>query len=551
MSPSKRIKYRFIFNALAGVSLLGFASTATAQEMVWRTKSSSDKGVYQPPTLLDTAKRISVAGTQTADSQADSIPSAQAPFDANRVKENRAAKSKQRAKAGGLVPTVVQATYMSIPQDEVDEVAPEVPAEPGSVLEPQPVPMIENGHGEVIYENSYLGPTQMPYHGEVACDAIPMDYGCDSPGDWLLGPRIFGNCCEVPNCGGCGTCSTGFIPLPNFHNGCWYSTFDWLNWERRGQDLPVLAQNTGVNPPVDLFGGQRLGQDMDNGFRVMLGRWSDPHRVQAVQARFWALEEQDFGFTANNTSTFAIGIPYLDANLLNADTIFPVIDPANAGESLNIAYDSNVLGADITIRHLWNRGLGGRIDVVYGYQYFRLDETLDIALATRRDDAINRLLTINDRFDIANNFHGAKLGFNVRYDENAWAFDGMFTLALGGIERKAALTGVGNIQNLDNPLEPPAPQPGGLFVQPSNAGNNSSSTFAVSPEVNVGLAYRLNHHMHFRVGYSYLMVTDVLQVHRTIDRSISLDQANPAPSRNFNYGDYWVQGLNLGLTFNY
>lgn len=558
MIVSHSCRSRLLTLSFLAASLPALSLSSLGQDMMIRPRQRSQKGVYQPPTLLDTSKRLSVANSpvdaesptvESKSNRVSQIPSPPLPAEQSSPAE------KTRRK-GRLVPTVVQVANFSPTQDVVEE----IPAEVGSVLEPQPVPMISEGHGEVIYQNAlppghgqptYSTGHHPAYSIESACDAMPMDYGCDSGGDWLLGPRIFGQCCNVPDCGGCGGCSEGFIPVPDFHNGCWYATAEWLNWKRRGQDFPVLAANTSAQGNPALFGGQgRSGEDMDNGFMVSLGRWTDSHKTQAVQARFWALEEQNFGFAANAASPISIGIPFTRLPGNTAD-FFPTVNTANnnPNEFLNIGYDSSVLGADIVIRQLWNRGLGGRADFVYGYQYFRLEEGLDVSYATQLAPGPPvALLRSNDSFNVTNDFHAAKLGFSLRYDERYWAFDGLFTLGFGGVRREANLIGASTIQNGDND---PVAQLGGSLIQPSNAGKDSDSSFAVSPEVNVGLGYRLNPNMHFRVGYTYLMVTDMLQVYRTIDTSVNLNQPADRPARAFTSGDYWVQGLNLGLTFNY
>lgn len=562
-SRSRLLSLSLVAASLAATHVV-LPSSGAGQDAMFRVRPRTQKGVYQPPTILDTSKKLSIP--EAPSSAADDRHSASQrsfvePADSEVIQQSMPPETmppeamppaeKPRRK-GRLVPTVVQVANFAAPQNEIYE----VPAEAGTVLQPKPVPMISQGHGEVIYQNSmppghqsqHYSMDQHVYGNQSACDAMPVDYGCDSGGDWLLGPRIFGACCDVPDCGGC---SQGFIPVPDFHNGCWYATADWINWKRRGQDFPVLAANTTAPGNPALFGGQgRSGEDAENGFLVTLGRWADRHKSQAIQARFWALEEQNHGFAAGSTSPISIGIPFTQVPG-NTAAFFPTVNTANTNpnEFLNIGFDSSVMGADIVVRQLWNRGLGGRADFIYGYQYFRLEENLNIGYATQTAPGPPiALLRSHDTFDVSNDFHAAKLGFSLRYDESWWAFDGLFTLGFGGVNRKANLIGNSTIQVGAND---PVAQGAGSLIQPSNAGRTSDTSFAVSPEVNVGLGYRLNSNMHVRVGYTYLMVTDVLQVHRTIDKTVNLNQPADRPVRSLTSGDYWVQGLNLGLTFNY
>jgi hypothetical protein len=560
--------YSLVVGALVSVPAFG-------QESMHRRQPHSERAVYQPPSILDVREGGDGGQPQPAAVLVEAVPKATLsvggspttnPPTARKTRSNAGTQSVQGTASQppvghavshasrGLVPTVVQVAGYTLTQDSDIE---SVPAESGKILHPSPTPLLESDDSEVIYSDDGSIPMSggnfypAPY-GEVgetycdsACDAMPFDQGCDSPGDWLLGPTLSGGHCGGAGCGGCGQCSGGFIPVPDFHNRCWFGGAEWLNFTRRGQDFPVLAANvTTPATPIALFGGRGTsGEDAESGFRVRLGRWLDSRQMHSVEARFWALDDESYGFFADQTANFPVGIPF------NGNTFFQAVNnPGQANEFLNVDFESKVYGGDLTLRQLMHRGLGGRMDFVYGYQYFRLDEMLIIGLETNNAGPPASIRRAQDQFDVENDFHAARLGFSLRYDEGPWAFDGLFAMGFGAVRRTADLSFVAS--NQIPPTDPVADTSGASLVQASNAGKTDTSTFAVSPEVDLRLSYRLNSNLDFSVGYTYLMVSDVLQVYQTIDTTVDLT-GGTRPVRSFSSGDYWVQGLSLGAAWNY
>jgi len=188
---------------------------------------------------------------------------------------------------------------------------------------------------------------------------------------------------------------------------------------------------------------------------------------------------------------------------------------------------------------------------MYGYQFFRLNESLSM-----RSQAVALLppplttTSISDTFDISNEFHGGNVGLAMHYRELRWSFNGLFKVGIGAINRQADLNfaGTDNTQGGGGPT----PTTEGYLINAANAGSGSDSTFAVIPEISLGLGYQLNRYTDFTFGYNYLMVSDVLQVDGAINTTVDITNVPPtAPTRNFSYGDYWMHGVHVGVNFNY
>jgi Putative beta barrel porin-7 (BBP7) len=99
---------------------------------------------------------------------------------------------------------------------------------------------------------------------------------------------------------------------------------------------------------------------------------------------------------------------------------------------------------------------------------------------------------------------------------------------------------------------------GGLYAQPTNIGNYSSSRFAVAPELGLNVGYKVTDSLRAFAGYSLLYWTGLVRPGGTLDTTINTTQlgggplVGPArPQAQLNTTDYWAQGFNIGLVYNY
>jgi hypothetical protein len=502
----------------------------------------SQRGVYTPPTLpgdkASTAPRTTAKALQPRSAKKLVVPQPPAELDNGTNEQEFDAES----------PAVVQVAHRTIfvPQDApsdspVAEGNSEAPSSAPRVVKPkQPVPE-PVPTGEVIYE-SVPSPEANFGTGSSHCDAGVgcCDSGCDSLGCDSIGSYLSGPSCGIEDCVGCDGCGGGrtCIPFPCLFDRQWFGSAEWLMWYREGQSFPTLAATAAG---ASLFGGN-IGEDGESGGRFTVGRWLDRRQTQSFDVRFWGVAEETHSFSANPTNNPSVVRPFNGAG-----TPLVIINNTNSPtEFLRIGFDSEIYGADLSLKQLWLRGLGGRVDFIYGYQYFRLAESLGIQSRAETDFPNPSSQEISESFIATNNFHGGHFGLQTNYREGRWMFDGRFKLGLGSINREGSIQGMTVNQIGANP---PATLTEGLLATNSNIGTDSNSTFAFAPEVNLTLGYRLNRNMDFTVGYTYFGMTDALQAWQMIDTTV--DAANGRPARNFRYSDYWVQGLSLGVAFNY
>jgi hypothetical protein len=114
-------------------------------------------------------------------------------------------------------------------------------------------------------------------------------------------------------------------------------------------------------------------------------------------------------------------------------------------------------------------------------------------------------------------------------------------MSLGNMNQQVIIDGQTTIAVPD---EDPEITAGGLFTNPdTNIGTFSRDEFTAVTEVGLTLAYHWGDCTKLSVGYSFIYWSDVLRPGDHIDPNIGDGQ----PAFRFNRGDYWVQGVNLGL----
>ncbi|WP_068136702.1 BBP7 family outer membrane beta-barrel protein [Roseimaritima ulvae] len=416
----------------------------------------------------------------------------------------------------------------------------------------QPIQQVgyESIDGPVLKEGEALPPGAYyddgPYYEDaVYCDSYPGG-GCDAGG------------CDGIDCRACRRCAA-FSP--------WFGSAEVLLWWRRPQVLPALvttspdgtdsdlAGQLGEDDTSILFGADRYGKAMSAGGRFTLGKWLDPAQRFSLVGRFWLSGSENYGFSANSLDNPILARPFLnvtdDPDGENDAQLIAFTNELNG--NVSVSGTSDMYGTDISFSQLCRQGLGGRIDLMYGYQYLRINEGLDIASETMVIGGttfdIGSMITVRDQFDVVNEFHGGHVGFSGFHREGNWTLDGLVKFGFGNLSRRATLYG----ETMTASGGQTATDSNGLLVRSSNAGSYTDDTFAWVPELNLNVGYRWRPCVDLTVGYSLVVLTEALQPWRTIDSSLASDLSDDPsePTANFTYGDHWAQGINFGIRWCY
>lgn len=403
--------------------------------------------------------------------------------------------------------------------------------------------------------------------GPVCGAEVAFDSGCDAYP--TLGSTSGGSC---GGCGGCAACCLDLLCLDVcIPTQQMYGSAEVLLWWRRGQSLPPLATTSdagtgfanagvlGLATTDILFGNDRVGGDAEEGGRITIGRWLDNRKCRGLELRYWGLGEDNFNFRAVSDGTRILARPFFTVSdgVAPAQASQVIAFPNDTSGTISVTGSSSVQGGDILMRRHLSTAVGGRIDALVGYQWAYLDEDIRISSFSTVIGTTNALpqgstLSVRDIFRTENEFHGATLGLRTLHRQGCWSFGTMFKMGFGELDRTVRITGgttttSGGTVNEANE---------GLLAQSTNIGSYSTSTFAVLPEVNLTLGYRIRQNVDFTFGYNYMMINKVIQPWRTIDPSLAVNLTDPPagqqrPTVASSDGPYWIQGLNWGLAWKY
>jgi hypothetical protein len=240
--------------------------------------------------------------------------------------------------------------------------------------------------------------------------------------------------------------------------------------------------------------------------------------------------------------------------------LFSNIDPANSysGSIGAGAEVSNLYSVDASLRYNGFRVFADNADWLFGLRYMKFDESLFINSVANLSDG--RILQVNDRYDVRNDFYGAQIGLNSRWvGWRGFSYDGTFKLAVGGVRQRATVGGYNAFINQDGTVDA---QNTGLWATGSQIGSFSKGKFAVIPEANFNLSYNVTDRFAITVGYTAMIISNVVRVGSIINPNVNettlryvgqtrAPDGQPNPQFRFNDTGMWIQGVNFGFRFEF
>ncbi len=365
---------------------------------------------------------------------------------------------------------------------------------------------------------------------------------------------------------------------------------EYLVWDTKGMYVPPLVITSAVNniDPVDLhlndngdlgatdpvrilYGGQQVNSDARSGWKISFGAWLDNCQSFGLEADYFTLEDGNDSFFRNSaTGTPILARPFYNVLTgLESSTLvsFPTaVDGVTYRGSIDIDTNTQFWGAGARgiINLGSNSGCGtnwwngcptqtmSRVDMVLGYRYLRLDDSLRITERSTLNPG--GAFNIRDEFGTENTFNGFDIGTMLKHQRGCWSVELLSKIALGNTRSRVNIDGATSI----TPTGGAAQQfTGGILAQRTNIGNYQDDEFAVVPELGLTLGYSLNPCWKVTAGYTWLYWSRVTRAGDQIDRNLNPDlfpeEANPQttdhlqPRFHMVHDDFWAHGLRVGL----
>jgi hypothetical protein len=407
--------------------------------------------------------------------------------------------------------------------------------------------------------------------------------------------------CPIGDCGddGCGEDGCGMEDCGNPYDGAgfghwchgwgtslWddvhshdrvYVTAEYLSMWAKGNYIPPLVTTSPVGTPQAqagvlpvsattsiLYGNERINLDQRNGGRITAGYWLVDGQFLGVEGQYWALGTQTSDFFAESPNPEIIARPIIvtPPNGTNDEQSILVAYPGfqfqgvttDLTGSINVHSISNVQSAAMTFRRLvWiDFTMQRRLDFLFGYRFFRTDDSVQINDSTTFAAAgpFPTTTTLSeDLFRSRNQFNGGGIGLKWQSYHGPFIFEFNGKCAFGNnrertwISGNSSQTSNGNTTFFDH----------GLLALGTNIGSYRRDVFAVLPEANANLKIELTKNFRLIMGYTFVYINRTQRSGDAIDRTINTTQINgalsgvAAPVFSANDKPFWVHGLNAGL----
>jgi hypothetical protein len=399
-------------------------------------------------------------------------------------------------------------------------------------------------------------------------NALYVDGGAEGYGHEQVGYYSGGggSCGCSSGCGGgCGDCGSGNWACGN---GCDCAVnsfrFEYLAWFTRGRNTPPLVTtgtqaSEGVLGDPDtqiLFGGDSAIEDgLRSGGRVTFSHLFNDGRTYG-DVRFWGLEDGSSTFGRTSGGDPILAVPFFNAALGVNDSLLVAFPGVSAPGSVSVRSKNDIIAADAWLRRNLYDDCCDRVDLLAGYMFTRLDDTLSInteLLAVGGPvPPAGTVLSTSDSFRTQNEFHGAQFGFLAEAYRGNWSVELLGKIAIGDMRQAVIVNGS---TTTTQPGGPATTGTGGLFALPTNSGSFDRHRVAFVPEINLNLIYNINPCWRVIGGYSFVYWSNVVLAGNQIDPNLNFTQipgpiAGPiAPQTTFTRTDYWAQGLSLGAEY--
>lgn len=348
----------------------------------------------------------------------------------------------------------------------------------------------------------------------------------------------------------------------------WFSA-ESLLWFSEQQQSPALVTTSGMaidpiagaNGVTTQFGGpEGIDRGLLPGFRVSGGMYFGSDQKVGLGGRAYGIFSNESTFTDASNGDQSIGIPFYNTQLRQDDAYLVAFhngaQTVSEG-SVSARSDLDMFGTDGSLHLLLGRSDNHRSDLLLGYTYNRLRNSIGVAsTSTNRftGDLIpdGTIFETNDLFETDNVFHGAHIGVLSSVTSSRVSLSTLAKVSFGNMRQTGATRGFTN-ETFGGTTDTFS---GGILTQQSNIGEFGQDAFAFIPEMGVKLGYAFRENVQLTVGYTFMFWSSVGLAGDQIDSRIDLTQASGGligthPAAMFQDSTFWMQGIDLGLNWQF
>jgi hypothetical protein len=301
----------------------------------------------------------------------------------------------------------------------------------------------------------------------------------------------------------------------------------------------------------------RLSGGVAGGVRVFAGGWFNADHTIGMDGSLFILGQQSTGFGISDRS--GAGFLVINEPLAGAPFNTQVSAPGIESGSVAVGATTRFGGGDVNVLGNVYRCNGWTINLLGGYRYLQLDESLTITAnsnlftTTTYCDNLGNVLatappgstvTMIDAFGTWNQFNGGQIGAQVQYLWRRLSVSGTAKLALGDTYEVVSINGNTTVSPVGGT---PVLLAGGNYAT-LQAGRYATNHFAFVPEAELKIGYQVFPCVRTTIGYDFLYLSRVVRPGNQIDNSYDGVTHPLVPMAN---SSFWAQGLTFGLQFSF
>jgi hypothetical protein len=329
--------------------------------------------------------------------------------------------------------------------------------------------------------------------------------------------------------------------------------------------LPIITDGLYGQPTTSiLLGGGHQDTNPNPGFRLSASYAID--RQWGVDGNFFYIPERSTSnsvASSGSTGSTDLLLPFFDVTR-NRENVTEISFSPVYGGSATEELSNKLMGAEINATVPVDAGRPWNIGLLGGFRWMQLKETYAVTTSSSFIPPLTPDIWITtDTFEATNNYYGAQIGAKVHYDADRWFGTGVVKFSLGAMVQSVDINGTLATNDFTN-TGAVQTFPGGYFALPTNIGGYSRTAFAVLPEVQLNVGYKITPSALVYLGYSFIYVNNVARPGNQVSRNINPTQSvsyvgeppvslqGPAqPSFSFNSSDFWAQGIAAGLSIRF
>ncbi len=265
---------------------------------------------------------------------------------------------------------------------------------------------------------------------------------------------------------GCSSLWDQYCPPPlNLHipRGTW-ANLDYLMWWSRGASLPPLvttgSQGGALNDPnlKILYGNDRVENTIRSGGRLNIGTWFNPQQTFGIGATFLQLQNMASNYTDVSNGSPIIARPFFNTATQAPDSLVYRAD-GHIRRRSSRPRDRQLRGRRYVSASALIRRQGYRLDLVYGWRYLQLSDSVNIDDKAISTDPSNPEVPLGttligfDGFRTTNKFNGGTIGFMSERRRGIWYLSTVGKISLGNMHQTAIINGY---SSTTVPGQPPA-----------------------------------------------------------------------------------------------